>query len=110
MQYATACDTSRIIHRFGANLSHGIQLSHDELLQVLEALHRSLHCLGIFAKGETRSAFADGDMFLTVELTASVSPALRGAHMNGRLTSLTGIDETPTSIAMNQHALKNQAR
>ena len=43
-------------------------------------------------------------MFLTVELSADVS--VLAATPKWKLTSLTGILDTPSSIAMNQQALE----
>lgn len=77
-------------------------------LQPLQSVAGLLEGFDILAEGESCETLADAAMFLTIELChmMCVRAACSGIGRSP-LTSLTGIEETPSSIAMNQQALIN---
>ena len=65
-----------------------------------------LQSVDVLAESETGVGLTDRSVLLAVEL-GEIAPLVEvacGWMTNGH-TSLTGIDDTPISIAMNQHAL-----
>ena len=75
------------------------------LLEVLQTLHRMLQRVDILAEGEPGICLADRSVLFAVKLMRHmVSVGMHGCRRD--YTSLTGMEETPTSIAINQHALR----
>ena len=83
-------------------------------LHLLHVLRKALEALGsllqgayVFAESESGVRLSEVGMFLAVKLARYENHFW---SVSCGLTSLTGIDETPTSMAMNQHALKSLPR
>lgn len=74
------------------------------LFQAAKSFYCFLQSVYVFAEGEASVSFANIGVLVAVELQQRMSVGQMATNVGIR-TSLTGIEETPSSQAMNQQAL-----
>jgi len=77
----------------------------EVFLESLQTLYSSFECVYVLAEGETPINFPNVGMFLTIKLAKNNVSRMVTTDLRCAFTSLTGMEETPISIAMNHDTL-----